>query len=82
MPLIDISIAEGRSAEQLRALMAGVHQVAESTVDAAPENITVIVREVPREQWSRNNQTIRERESAADDAAIPNTPADAHDALN
>jgi len=61
MPLIDISIAQGRSPEQLRALIAGVHRVAVETVDAAPENITVIVREVEHELWSRNNTTIAER---------------------
>lgn len=62
MPLIDISIAEGRSPEQLRALMAGVHRVAEETTGAKAENITVIVREVERELWSRTNTTIAERE--------------------
>ena len=63
MPLIDISIAAGRSPEQLRALIDGVHKVAEQTVDAAPENITVIVREVPHDLWSRTNVTIAERNS-------------------
>ena len=61
MPLIDISIAEGRSPEQLRALIDGVHRVAESTVGAAPENITVIMREVPHAYWARGNRTIAER---------------------
>lgn len=61
MPLIDISIARGRSPEQLRALIDGVHRVAESTVGAAPENITVIVREVEPALWARTNTTITER---------------------
>lgn len=69
MPLIDISIAEGRSPEQLRALIDGVHRVAEETVDAAPENVTVIVREVPHARWARGNRTIAER--AADSAPGP-----------
>ncbi|MGO1545285.1 MAG: tautomerase family protein [Gulosibacter sp.] len=64
MPLIDISIAKGRSPEQLRALMDGVHRVAVETVAAAPENITVIVREVEHEHWARTNQTIAERNAA------------------
>ncbi|MGZ1492339.1 4-oxalocrotonate tautomerase family protein [Brevibacterium sediminis] len=63
MPLIDISIARGRTPEQLRALIAGVHDVASSTTGAADENITVIVREVEKEFWSRTNTTITERES-------------------
>lgn len=63
MPLIDISIAEGRDPHQLRDLIAGVHKVAEETTGAAPENITVIVREVEKNLWSRTNTTIAEREN-------------------
>lgn len=62
MPLIDVSIAVGRTREQLRALIDALHRPAETTVDAAPENITVIVREVEREHWSRSNVTITERD--------------------
>ncbi|MBF4548742.1 hypothetical protein C5E07_11745 [Pseudoclavibacter sp. RFBJ3] len=63
MPLIDISIAKGRTPEQLRALIDGVHRVAEETVGAAPENITVVIREIEHEHWSRGNTTIAERAS-------------------
>ncbi|TAM68469.1 MAG: hypothetical protein EPN48_10690 [Microbacteriaceae bacterium] len=62
MPLIDVSIARGRSPQQLRALIDALHHAAETTVDAAPESITVIVREVEREHWSRSNMTIAERD--------------------
>lgn len=65
MPLIDISIATGRTPEQLRALIDGVHRVAEDTVGAAPENITVIVREIEHEHWARANTTIAERNRSA-----------------
>ena len=65
MPLIDISIAAGRTPEQLRALIDGVHRVAEHTVGASPENITVIVREVAHEHWARANSTIAERNRSA-----------------
>lgn len=61
MPLIDISIAKGRTPAQLRALIDQVHTAAENTVDAAPENITVIIREVDPQLWSRTNTTIDER---------------------
>lgn len=62
MPLIDISIAKGRTPEQLRALMKGVHEAVAATTGAADENITVIVREVEKDLWSRTNTTITERE--------------------
>lgn len=65
MPLIDISIAEGRSAEQLRELIDAVHLAVLDTIDAAPENVTVIVRQVEAELWARGNLTIAERRPAA-----------------
>lgn len=61
MPLIDISIARGRTPEQLRSLIDACHRAAEECVGALPENITVIVREVEHEHWSRGNLTIAER---------------------
>lgn len=64
MPIIDISIARGRTPEQLRAFIDAVHRAAEDTVAAAPENITVVVREVEPALWSRSNVTIAERHAA------------------
>ena len=69
MPLIDISIARGRSPEQLRAFMAAVEAAAVETVGATPENITVIVREVERAHWARSGTTIAERDLAAAEPA-------------
>ncbi len=63
MPLIDVSIARGRTPEQLRGLIAALHSAVETSTDALPENITVIVREVEREHWSRTNTTIAERDA-------------------
>jgi len=44
-------------------------------VGAAPENTTVIVREIEHEHWSRGNQTIAERNAAAQEAAPINESA-------
>ena len=65
MPLIDVSIAQGRSPEQLRALVSALHRAAEQTVGAAPENTTVIIREVPPTHWSKADRTIAERSDPA-----------------
>lgn len=65
MPIIDVSIARGRTPEQLRALMDALHKATEESIGAASDNITVVVREVEKEHWSRNNTTIAERENAA-----------------
>jgi 4-oxalocrotonate tautomerase len=69
MPLIDVSIAQGRTPEQLRALVAALHRAAEETVGAAPENTTVIIREVAPTHWSKADQTIAERNAASSPAA-------------
>lgn len=68
MPLIEVSIARGRTPEQLRSLISELHLAAERTVGAAPENTTVIVREIEHEHWSRGNQTIAERHAEAREA--------------
>lgn len=69
MPLIEVSIARGRTPEQLRSLIGALHRAAESSVDAKPENTTVIVREIEHEHWSRGDQTIAERNAGAHEAA-------------
>lgn len=77
MPLIEVSIARGRTREQLRALIAGLHRAAETAVGAVPDNTTVIVREIEHEHWSRGNQTIAERNAAAQDAVLDEAPQNA-----
>ncbi|CAH0178998.1 2-hydroxymuconate tautomerase [Arthrobacter sp. Bi83] len=69
MPLIEVSIARGRTPDQLRSLIDELHRAAERSVGAAPENTTVIVREIEHEHWSRGNQTIAERNAASQEAA-------------
>ncbi|PRA03247.1 hypothetical protein CQ010_07150 [Arthrobacter sp. MYb211] len=64
MPLIDVSIARGRTPEQLRALIDALHQAAVATTGAADENVTVLIREVERAHWSRTNTTIAERDAS------------------
>ena len=61
MPLIDVSISEGRTEEELRQFIGALHRAAEETVHALPENTTVIVREVPKTRWSKADMTIAER---------------------
>ncbi|WP_113719786.1 tautomerase family protein [Arthrobacter dokdonensis] len=69
MPLIEVSIARGRTPEQLRSLINELHHAAENSVGATPENTTVIIREIEHEHWSRGNQTIAERNAPTQQAA-------------
>jgi 4-oxalocrotonate tautomerase len=77
MPLIEVSIARGRTPEQLRALITELHRAAETAVGAVPDNTTVIIREIEHEHWSRGNQTIAERNAAAQDAVLNEAPQNA-----
>lgn len=60
MPLVEVTIAQGRSAEQIRAMMHEVHEAVLRTVDTQPEHIRAIVREVPRTHWATGDLTIAE----------------------
>ena len=63
MPLIEVTIAEGRSADQIRSMMREVHHAVLRTVNTAPEHIRVIVREVPRSHWATGDLTLTEMDA-------------------
>jgi 4-oxalocrotonate tautomerase len=60
MPLVEVTIAEGRSADQIRSMMREVHDAVLRTVDTRSEHVRVIVREVPRTHWATGDLTIAE----------------------
>lgn len=64
MPLIQISIAQGRSPEQLRALMAQVHEAAVRAIDAPPASVRVLVTEIPPSLWLSGGVTLAEKAAA------------------
>lgn len=63
MPLVEITLAEGRSAGQLRAVMREVHDAVLRTADTKSEHIRVIVREVPRSHWATGDLTLSEMDA-------------------
>ena len=69
MPLVEITLAHGRSPEQIRALLAEVHAAVHRAIEAPEANIRVVVREVPATHWSAGGVTLAERAAAtAEDA--------------
>ncbi len=64
MPLIQVSIAEGRSPEQIRALIAGLTDAAVAAVGAPIESVRVLVTEIPLEHWGSGGPTLAERRAA------------------
>ena len=63
MPLVEVTLAEGRSADQVRAMMREVHEAVLRTVDTKSQHIRVIVREVPRTHWATGDLTLSEMDA-------------------
>lgn len=61
MPLVEITLAEGRSPQQLRALISATTAAVAGSVDASVESIRVVIREVPPTHWSAGDVTLAER---------------------
>ncbi|WP_017626230.1 tautomerase family protein [Nocardiopsis chromatogenes] len=84
MPQVDIALAEGRTAAQLRDLIREVHAAVVRTTGTRPEYVRVVVREVPRTHWATGDVTLAEMDSASgaghsagrqNDGAVPGRPA-------
>jgi 4-oxalocrotonate tautomerase len=52
MPLVEITFLEGRPIEKKRQLVKSVTEAVANSIDANPEGIIVILREVGRDQWA------------------------------
>lgn len=61
MPLIEVTMVEGRRSEKVRNLINELHHAAVNALDAPPESVRVVVREVPATHWAAGNETIAER---------------------
>lgn len=61
MPLVQVTLAQGRSPEQLRALMSEITRAAVEALDAPKESVRVVIYEVPRTHWAAGDVTLQER---------------------
>lgn len=61
MPLVEVTLVEGRTPEQLRALITGLTDAVETALGAARDTIRVVLREVPATHWAAGDVTIAER---------------------
>lgn len=61
MPLVEVTLVEGRTPEQLRGLLHEVHAAVVRAVGAPDESVRVVIREVPATHWSAGDVTIAER---------------------
>jgi 4-oxalocrotonate tautomerase len=62
MPLIEVTLVQGRTPAQLRALITGLTDAAETALDASRATVRVVLREVPATHWAAGDVTIAERD--------------------
>ena len=63
MPFIEVTLAEGRSPERLRALISALTEVTAQTIVVPKSNIRVVLREVPKTHYAAGDETIAERDA-------------------
>jgi 4-oxalocrotonate tautomerase len=65
VPLVEINLLAGRTPEKIRELIHQVHTAVQTSLDAPPGSIRVIVREVPAEHWAVGDVTKAEQQEAS-----------------
>jgi 4-oxalocrotonate tautomerase len=71
MPLVEVTLVEGRTPAQLRTLISRLTAAVVDSVGGPKENVRVILREVPATHWGAGDVTIEERRAAASGSRIP-----------
>jgi 4-oxalocrotonate tautomerase len=61
MPLVEVTLVEGRTPEQIRSLIHELHGAVVRAIAAPPQNVRVVVHEVPATHWAAGDVTIDER---------------------
>jgi 4-oxalocrotonate tautomerase len=67
MPLIEVTIIEGRTPDQKRALITGITDAVETAIAAPRDAIRVAIRELPAENWAIGGVSIAERRATVKD---------------
>lgn len=63
MPIVEVSLASGRSPEQIRSLISHLTAAVVESIGAPLEAVRVLVREVPLDHWAVGDTTLAERRS-------------------
>jgi len=61
MPIVEVTLVEGRSPEELRAMISAITAAVSVTVAAPVSAVRVIIREVPTTHFAAGDVTISER---------------------
>ena len=63
MPFVEVTLAAGRSPEQLRLLMSMLTEAVVESIGARRESVRVVLREVPKTHWAAGDVTLAEKEA-------------------
>jgi 4-oxalocrotonate tautomerase len=66
VPLVEITLVEGRPPARIRSLVGELHQAVVRALDVPPDSVCVIVREVPPAHWAAGRVTPAERRAQED----------------
>ena len=61
MPIVVVTLAKGRPPEQIRSLISAVTGAVSDSISASPEQVRVIIREVPETHFAAGDVTLAER---------------------
>jgi len=61
MPIINVTLIEGRPPEKLRALISALTDAAVESLDAPKDSVRVILHEVPATHFAAGDVTVAER---------------------
>ena len=64
MPVVQVTLTEGRTPETIRAMISAVTQALVDADVAPKENIRVLVNEIPTDHFAAGDVTISERRAA------------------
>ncbi|MFC9555664.1 4-oxalocrotonate tautomerase family protein [Rhodococcus sp. NPDC056960] len=64
MPIIEVTLAEGRTPDELRRLISELTHAAHRAVGTPVANVRVILRETPKTHFAAGDVTLAEREAA------------------
>jgi 4-oxalocrotonate tautomerase len=62
MPFVEVTLAAGRSPQQLRLLMSRLTRAVVESIGVQPESVRVVLREVPKTHWASGDVTLAEKE--------------------
>lgn len=71
MPLVDVTLVQGRTPAQLRTLVTALTDATATALAAPRDSVRVIVREVPPTHWAAGDVTIAERRTPTDSSPEP-----------